>query len=235
MSEILNKIYTPKEIYVLWQNVSQDTRMPTGKKYPVGKLIYKNENLWNLEYLDIKTPLNFVGYLPYKFFPNKIYEDVKATFIKRLPPKTRTDFKEFLQGYKISEECIDINDFALLAYTEGNLPGDNFSFVNPLTEIPIGGEFIISIAGFRYYSGYKEQAELIHKKVIFQKEPDNQYDKEAVKIRLSDGTTIGYVSVIQNERINYLLDNKVKIDASIVSIRGSKEKPQVLVYVKTSL
>ena len=231
MAKYLSKLYRPNEILISWQNINRDCNAPGGRRVIIGKLKYITNEIWNLEYFNIDEIPNFVGYLPYRFCANKLYENVKSAFIKRLPPKTRGDFADYLIDNNISKECIDIDEFTLLAYTSGRIHGDNFTFINPLDTIPIGSEFIIDIAGFSHYNGMKNLNSLLNQEVFFIKEPQNVVDNNAIRIETKD-LLLGYVNKGQANYINKLLDRNITIKAIINTIKGDENKPIVSVYVK---
>lgn len=71
------------------------------------------------------------GFDGYPAFPIReddyIYMDILPTFKRRICDRNRGDFKEYLKKHGIPEDS-DLDDFSLLGYCGGKLPGDGFSF-----------------------------------------------------------------------------------------------------------
>ena len=63
---------------------------------------------------------------------------------------------------------------------------------------------IMSIVGMVYYSGEANFDDLVN----FIQEPQNQYDKYAVRVENIDGKTVGYVKKADAEKLTELITNK---------------------------
>jgi hypothetical protein len=101
--------------------------------YVVGELIRTGEDSADLVYL-VDSPdyfrakeLGFDSYCGFPLEKGVRHKDALPLFVCRLPPRTRTDFPEFLAGLHLPRDA-KISDFALLGYSGGRLPGDCFSF-----------------------------------------------------------------------------------------------------------
>ena len=62
----------------------------------------------------------------------------------------------------------------------------------------------MSIVGMMYYSGEANFGDLVN----FIQEPQNQYDKYAVRVENIDGKTVGYVKKSGAEQLTELMTNK---------------------------
>ncbi len=172
----------------------------------------------------------FVGFPAFK--PQKIEhkQGVVEIFMRRLPPRSRSDFNDYLTRLALPPNA-EISDFSLLGYSEAKLPGDGFSIVNDFQDIDGPCEFLTEIAGFRYYPGMNlEIGEVIGLTVGFESEPENQIDRNAVRV-VAEGLKLGYVNRIQAQAFRrWIASNQV--EAAIERINGTRERPRVHLFVK---
>ena len=79
----------------------------------------------------------------------------------------------------------------------------------------------IFVSGYKYHDGPEILNDLIsgefESTVVLEKEPNNQYDKKAIKL-LVENYTLGYVSKKQNELVNKWLDQDVTLQAQISEV-----------------
>jgi len=95
-------------------------------------------------------------------------QGVLDAFVRRLPPRSRDDFSEYLDRYRLPNNA-RFSDLALLAYTGGKLPSDGFEFCADLDQARPPFELVIEIAGFRYQDSRKHQiSKLMQKCAWFQ-------------------------------------------------------------------
>jgi len=169
----------------------------------------------------------------YPAFMNKDKEytsGVLDTFMLRLPPRKREDFKNFLQSLRLPTDAV-ISDFALLGYSEARLPGDGFSIVNPFDDAPVPCQFLSEVAGYRYFQGSSMDIKC-GEVVTFETEPDNPYDPMAIKILLR-GEQIGFVNRCQTVPFHkWMACNK--LHATIEKKNGTPTKPRLLLFVDAS-
>lgn len=127
-----------------------------------------------------------LGFEHYEGFPDtkKVYfENVLQTFGQRLIKSERTDSKEFYDFWNI-DISKSKHKFYMLAFTQGLLPTDNFEFLadfNPVKNL----SFVTEITNLT-------EAQILSDKVSigdvlkYVLEPENEYDRNAVKVFKND-------------------------------------------------
>jgi len=126
----IEHIVEPERLWLLWRS----NATPTSMRLIVGE-ISRAEN-------GMQAILRYRNGTPDSKPHNK--KDLKAThlssyqpwninrgcwdaFVRRLPPRSRDDFSEYLDRYRLPNNA-RFSDLALLAYTGGKLPSDGFEF-----------------------------------------------------------------------------------------------------------
>lgn len=240
---LINNIIEPKRLLMVWQTLdrSESAGQPqggVGKRYVVGELRQADKGVVlryfkdSQDFKDAKE-LGFEGYPAFDISKPE-HTNVMSALERRIPPRERSDFSEFLKYHRIAPGAAgSLSPFALLGYTGGKLPGDSFSFVHTFEEAPIPCELTVEVAGFRYYKGMdllKQGNSLVDRPVQFKAEPENPYDSHAVAI-YSDGEPIGHVNRAQTEAFNKWLQC-CRIEGNVERVNGRLDRPSVLLYVK---
>jgi len=98
------------------------------------------------------------------------------------------------------------------------------------------GIYTLNIVG----ESYRQDAiKLCHEgeSIILKREPNNQYDPNAVAVLREDGSQIGYLSKFDAEWVSRIIDRGTKVLARIKYIRGgTPDKPSlgVLIEINTT-
>lgn len=235
--QLLTNIIEPKRLLLAWQ-ASDATSSPKGKRYIIGELVRELDHTGNIffrymvdskDFTDAKN-LGFQGYPAFNI-ESENHQNAFDTFARRIPPRTRSDFQEYLKFLRIDPNVI-ISDFALLGYSGASLPSDAFSFIHPFENVIPPCELVIEIDGFRYHAGQDKKLHDDFKgsEVTIEKEPNNQYDKDAIKI-CHEGDIIGHIKRGQTEAFSGWIDKNCNIKAVIEKINGIPDRPNVLLYV----
>lgn len=173
------------------------------------------------------------GFLGYPAFPlNKapFSNDVMATFMKRLPPRSRRDFRKFLVSHHLPE-YFDGSDFDLIAHTGIQLPSDGFNLIPNLDESGIPFDYLMESAGTRYHLSHDNVSKLeLGTTVTLECDNDNLYDCHAISMKIDD-VTLGYVNKLFCPTIRKLMSRELV--CSIAKISGTPERP--LIYVMLSV
>jgi len=123
-----------------------------------------------------------------------------------------------------------VSDIALLALTEAKLPSDGFSVVDPLNPDAEACDLVVEIAGFRYY--VKDQP--LHASqgypVRLLPEPDNQHDRNAVKVCLAD-RKIGNINRLQAPTFLRWLATR-SVSAWIERLNGKSARPRAFIFIR---
>lgn len=208
-------------IWVMWKDPISRTR------HLIGELVrdkgYKFR--YNLKKI---SEAEESGFKPLVAFPDitETYssDELFPVFTCRLPDRRRSDIKEVLKKYGM--ESYDA--YELLSRTEGKLPTDNLEFIRPiyLNENNIKRYFFI--AGTRHHDICNKSDCLkkvkfdIGEKLILELEPENKFDKYAVKILNNESKILGHVPRYYSEAVSKALYNKRDITCEVVSINDKK-------------
>jgi len=228
----IKNICEPEKLLLCWQapNEVGCARHVIAELCRVGAK-YTFRYLINTKDFDEAKTLGFTMYPAFR--DREVLHDsgVLEAFIGRIPPRTRNDFKEYLQNFRIHEN-VSISDFALLGYSGAKLPSDGFSIINPLTNFCIPSEFLIELVGTRHMTGIDLKAVQIGDIVELIGEPDNQYDKQAI-FAISKGQKLGYISRWQTNAFHgWLKDDNIQLSANIERINGTKERPSIYIFLQ---
>jgi hypothetical protein len=228
----IEHIIEPKRLLLSWQ--SGVTRL----RHIVAELI-SNDKSVDLRYLidtaDYKNAVSdgFKGYPAYPVENGQIFRNVLGIFMRRLPPRSRKDFHIFLDSIRIKPDTV-ISDFALLGYSGGKLPDDDFFFVHPFENIDENFELLTMIQGFRHQDDAVKMIEnnvlTIQSEVKLRCEPDNKVDPQAIAIYV-ENTKLGYIGRgLLSSFHSWINDNRIK-SAFIERINGSTDHRKVYIFV----
>jgi hypothetical protein len=136
-----------------------------------------------------------LGFEHYEGFPDtsKIYtENVIEKFGQRLIKSERNDLNEFYEFWNIDKSKIK-HKFYMLAFTQGLLPTDNFEFLADFNPVK-GLSFITEITNLSELQ-IDSNSLLIGDLLRYELEPENTYDKNAVKVFKND-LYLGHIKLI---------------------------------------
>lgn len=158
--------------------------------------------------------LGYQGYPAFSLRREIHTANVVETFLRRLPPRTRPDFLQYVGGFSIASNA-KASDLALLALTGAKLPSDGFSLVDTLNPETTCCDIVFEVAGFRYYCD-NESSPSVGDPVELIPEPQNPYDRDAVQIVWS-GRKIGNVNRLQARTVLLWLEER-EITAEVCSV-----------------
>lgn len=192
--ETVEFIFEPSRLFLVWHHTRDDT--PKTRRI-VGALERDGETVCFKYYKDsndfkeaIKEGFSQFPAFDVKDSKNK-FCDALDVFIRRLPPRSREDFKAYLSQYSLGSN-FEGSDFALLAYTGARLSGDNFELCPDLSDLESPADLVIELSGVEYgdipIDRIQEGDEL-----EFVPEPDNAHDSNAVIVKRHD-QKVGYVN-----------------------------------------
>lgn len=151
------------------------------------------------------------------------------TFLRRLPPRTRGDYPNYLEQFRLHPET-QISDMALLGYTGAKLPSDGFSIVNPLEDVSQPCDVLIEVAGFRHTSKLHRDDLILGTAATLAEEPDNPHDCDAMAIYVGD-ERIGHVPRPQAPAL-CSLTRRGEVHMTIERINGQPERPVVYLFTR---
>ncbi len=170
----------------------------------------------------------FAGYPAFKFEPGRIYaSDILETFERRLPPRSRADFKQYLDYFSIPEN-VEVSLLQLLAISEARLPGDGFSLIDPLDSSMPVGEVAFEIAGYRHESPHILPS--LGEPLELRPEPSNAWDSRAVAVYLGD-VRIGFVNKIQAPVVGTWLSTR-DVECVLLRFNGRQGAPRAYALLR---
>jgi hypothetical protein len=232
MMRLIKHIIEPTRLLLAWQSSNETHRF----RYIVAELSQVgNETI--LTYLsktkDFRMALEkgFEGYPAYPL-TQEVYHQVLDTFMRRLPPRTRGDFAQYLEGLRLPSN-VKLSDFALLGYAGAKLLSDGFSIIHPFDNVSTSFELLIEVVRFRHLP--EEQKVInIEDQVSFLEEKIHPITHEPAIHIIVNGNKIGYVN---RGLIPTFLDwmEKDRIEnAWVEKFNGTQGRPMAYVYVKIS-
>lgn len=225
----LTHLHEPERLLLTWQ---RPDNLPPRTRRVVAEVVRENDNVV-LRYLpdtpDYQTALShcFLGYPA--FDPNTTVHKtgVLEALSRRVPPRKRDDFDEYLIQYRLPND-FNGSDLALLGYTGGKLPSDTFGFVPDFsqTELPI--DILLEVAGHRHQEAMGRFQPELGMPITFQLDTTNEVDPDAVQV-LHNDECIGYFNrALLPWFANHLRAGRT-VSAVIERINGKAERP--LIYV----
>ncbi len=229
---LIQNIREPHRLLLCWQ-------APEGKDrtlFIIAEILNENKK-YTFRYLRNTSDFMKATNLGFSVYPafrgkEKLYDSgVLEAFMRRITPKTRKDFPEYLKKFRLPPN-IKIDDFTLLGYTGAKLASDGFSVVNPFENTEASAEMLIELAGTRYFESLK--LELIHldDEVMLIPEPTNKYDRDAI-LCMVESQKIGYIKRGQTLAFHkWLSDKSIIVTANVERINGNSDRPIIYVFVK---
>ncbi|MFN7098526.1 MAG: HIRAN domain-containing protein, partial [Gammaproteobacteria bacterium] len=144
--------------------------------------------------------------------------NLKTALTLRLMPKTRADRHDYLSFWNANVNGLDW--FDELGFTQGELATDTFEF---LAEYPkkyngIGISFVSSVAALSHLKLATDCVN-IGDKLRFELEPENKFDKAAVKI-FKGNNLIGYAKRGHNLFFHKIKNDEVEITVTNLEKNG---------------
>jgi len=230
MSTIEN-IFEPTRLLLVWHH-SQPGK--ARHRRVVGELVRQGDDA-SFRYLkntaDFEAALS-EGFYEFPAFADKAGEATQTgamdVFMRRLPPRKREDFREYLSQYSLPGD-FQGSAFALLGYTGARLASDNFELCPDLTDAVAPLDFVIEATGTNYHVSESDVfAE--DEEVFFEADPTNEHDSNAVRI-IYNGKLVGYVNKALAPSFKTLLRTG-KIEGRIIKFSERKGKARLLILVR---
>lgn len=218
------------KLWLIWKQPQ------TRRRYKIGILEYK-DNEYSFKY--VNPELEDAQKVGFDYFPgfsdiNMEYKnsDLFANIQTRLPNKNRPDYLDILNSYGLDSKS---SKFDILKATKGRLITDNYEFV-PIFD---NNKIEFDVAGTRHCLDVKKCKDIIsiNDKLELQLEPDNEYDKYAIRVILTKNGKnyhLGYVPRYYSKELYELLNNNVEYSALIQSLNFESElnDEDITAYVK---
>lgn len=243
MEHWIRTVAEPRRLILTWQ--APDQFGPANRtRWAVG-VVERQDSTATFRYLSSEEfglfnpgrsleQLMSFGYRGYPAFRQKdekqIFDaGVLATFLRRLPPRSRPDFSSYLRSFRV-DPAAAMSDFALLGITEAKLPSDGFSLVDPLDARLLTCDLMLEIAGYRYYARKLLKDPSVGDLVSIEEDPDKTYEPHAVAVYLGDAK-IGNINRLQAPTfISWLADRR--LSAVVERVNGTPERPRLHIFVQ---
>lgn len=242
MQCLIEHVREPRRLILAWQAPDQ---FGERFRWAIG-VVSPSQGDYAFQYLkddefaalnQMRTPqeLSSLGYRGFTVFgPNNsiVYtKSVLSPFLRRLPPRSRTDFGDYLQSFRISRMA-NVSDFALLGLTEAKLPSDGFSLVDEYADREGERELLVELAGHRYYRSKLKHALRTGEPVELEMEPSNPYDPNAIVVRYF-GEPLGYINRLQASAFREWIVKR-RVQAHLEKLNGTESKPRAFIFAKIS-
>jgi hypothetical protein len=225
----INHIVEPMRLWLTWQPAGG------GSRYVVGYIDRIEGDQFTFTYnfdtadFTMATERGFNGHPAFQFKQKTHTNNVLEPFLRRLPPRKRKDFTEYLAQHLLPADFSG-SDFALLGYTGAKSPADGFSLINDSSVFERSCELLLEVAGTRYQEGLDLSLVNVGDSVEFVAEPDNPYDSDAVAVVHPAGR-LGYVNKVHCKVVKTNARAK-KLNAFIAKKNGTQERPLVYLLVE---
>ena len=229
MEHWISHICEPSRLLLAWQGPD-----PQGNRtrFAVGELTREGDDCimryFDDPQLELAKALGFAGYPAFRLSQREHRSGVLATFLRRLPPRARADFKAYKAQFRLGPDLV-LSDFALLAYTGARLPSDGFSIVNTLEGLCAPCELVVEIAGYRHYAEGLTKRPTVGDDLELVAEPTNQFDPKAIAVK-NGGETIGYVNCLQTDPFHEWLRAGC-VQAVFERLNGATDRPRAFMFV----
>lgn len=147
------------------------------------------------------------------------------TFTSRLPDKKRKGIEKILSKYELEE----YDAYKLLKRSGAKLPIDNLEFIDPILDYNGNVTRVFYIAGPRYYIGCegKDCEKSIRAEVGDQLQlvlnPENQHDKNAIKVINKESNLLGYVPRYYSEGMTNCLKQGKNYECTVLEFNNENE------------
>ena len=229
----INHIVEPQRLLLSWQAIE----VPVRSRFLVGEIVRGEGATFRYfpeseDYRRAKEA-GFGGYPAFRVSNGgaEFNGNVLEAFLRRLPPRSREDYGDYLRQYGLSK-CQTLSDIALLGYLRAKLPGDGFELVHTFEEAgddPF--EFILEVAGFQHSSKVDFDTIDDSANVSFHCEPENPSDPQAIEIRW-DNRKVGYVDRVRTMIFHRLFEERRSFNASIYMRNGTTSRPLLYLFIE---
>ena len=234
----ISHLCEPTKLLLTWQGLESAVEPKARHRYVVGELIPSTDHTTaKLRYLRESEDFynaSLYGFQGHPAFPLASKEteisDVLPTFLRRLPPRKRDDFPNFLQRHMLPSP-FELSDFALLGYTGARLPSDGFTLSPVFDCADLPCELVTDLAGTRHHATQAEvNAVNIGEAAALILEPDNEHDSQAIRVEIR-GQKFGYINRVIKSNIHAWM-SCADVTATVCKKNGTPERP--LIYVRVS-
>ena len=172
----------------------------------------------------------FRGFPAFRLENAETREGVRESLMRRLPPRNREDFVDYLRSHALPAS-FSLSELALLGYTGARLPSDGFALVPDFPPEAHPCEYIMELAGTRHVFKGSLADLSIGDAVTIKPDPTNPVESDSLMVYHQD-RAIGYVNrALKGVVYRWLADGR--LSAVIERLNGKPDRP--LIYVRVSV
>lgn len=230
----LRHIVEPERLLLTWQpsdeNATARTRRVVGEVFldASGQPVFRY--LKDTSDFEAAVAAGFKGFPAFPLGSDEIRQGVIESFMRRLPPRKREDFAEYLAQYRLPAP-FNYSDLALLGYTGARLPSDGFGLVPVFPQDAVPCDLLLEIAGLRHVFSGDLSSIHVGDSVTFAVDSENPVDPDAISV-VHHGRQIGYVNRALRLPVHGWLRSR-NVSAAVERLNGKPERP--LIYIKVSV
>jgi len=231
----LRHLVEPSRLLMTWQ--TSDEEAPARTRRVVGEVLADLAGggvvfryLKGTEDFKAAEAAGFKGFPAFRLEDAEIRHRVLESLMRRLPPRNREDFDDYLQLHGL-DAPFKLSDLALLGYTGARLPSDGFALV---PEFPMDAgpcDYVMEVAGTRHVLQGALSELQVGDPVSIQLDPNNGVEADALAV-LHHGQRIGYVNRALKGMFHRWLQSG-RMTATIERQNGKPNRP--LVFVRVSV
>jgi hypothetical protein len=227
----IDHIVEPTRLYLAWQPTSEDCHT----RYIVGELLKEVCGDISLRYfLDTKDVNDAIkaGFDGYLAFPalEKVHHNVLDSFLRRIPPRERGDFTQYLEGLRLHPEA-QLSDFALLGYSGAKLLSDGFSLIHPFDNVAGTCELMTEVSGFRHYVTQLNSELKVGDTVSLAIECNDVVSQRAVRVTYGD-QLVGYINRGLKDTFIDWITNKRLVNAFVEKVNATSHRPAMYIFIQ---
>jgi hypothetical protein len=238
--QLLTHLIAPKMLWLMYKAVNNHLPKKGNQYFKVGSLTMLPDGEVELHYDDSEevnqaSNFGFDGLFDIAKYglslPLQAYhKEIRHFLEKRVVSESRPDFNDFLKVHGINpDRCSNPTLFQKLAYSGGQIAGDNFSFVPCLEGAIRPFELLVEVKGLSHHYPMLEETHLkslLGKHVSLTHEPENKYDSKAIVIAYEQAT-LGYLPTGYARQLTPDTLANLTTPAVIIKLNGSKANPKL--------
>lgn len=230
----LSHIVEPQRLLLTWQPA--DEQAATRTRRIVGEVFKQADGSMAFRYLkdsldyQAAVAAGFQGFPAFQIADKEFNKGVIESFLRRLPPRGREDFDEYLAQHRLPAP-FPYSDFALLGYTGARLPSDGFSLIPVFPSDAVPCDYLLEVAGVRHVIGTDISAINVGDPISFTVDSQNPVDQDALSV-VHNGRSIGYVNRALRSTFHDWLKGH-RVHASVERQNGKPDRP--LIFVRVSV
>lgn len=231
----LSHLVEPARLLMTWQPTDESASSRTRRI--VGEVIWDEirntaifRYLKNTEDFSAAEASGFKGFPAFRLDVEKTDEGVLLSLMRRLPPRNREDFADYLHLHGLAAP-FTLSDMALLGYTGARLPSDGFALVPEFPSEINACEYVMEVAGTRHALQHANTLTQLQPgdSVSIEPDPKNPIETDALSV-ICHGQRIGYVNRALKPMFHRWLRTG-ELTVKIVRLNGKPTRPLVYVCV----